>query len=291
MANPGITAKFPGALVSLTTDFGGSFPSLAAPTTLTLNTALLATDHSVVATANIPTSWPSTGWIVIDSEVLHYDSYATATFTITPAAPGPDGRGSQGTTAATHAANASIGMWLTTQQVNQMMAEIIATQTKIGTGASTPSGTTNVLTATGTGTSAWAALPASSITTASADLSGDVSITPANTWVDGPSVSLAAGTWFIAAQGLLQNTAQNSMHIRLYNSTDAAVIADAESYVTGAVWTNLSCFDLLVIAGTKTVKLQAASDLAGGACTLKAAVANPTSGGNIATRIIALKVA
>lgn len=122
-------AKYPAALAALT-DFGGELPSMPAAE-LTLNTQILSTDVvpiSMVATTTIPTSFPATGWLVVDNELFHYSSYTAATFTI-------DVRAVQtvygGGAAATHTAGAVIGAYLTAQGLNQMFAELVALEAQL----------------------------------------------------------------------------------------------------------------------------------------------------------------
>ena len=64
--------------------------------------------------------------------------------------------------------------------LNAIIADLLASETKIGTGASTPTAST-VLGGTGTGTSAWTASPTVSglLTAAGVTISGNVAIVPA----------------------------------------------------------------------------------------------------------------
>lgn len=141
MPNDGITAKFPTATVALA-DFGGSHPPLSAPTTLVLQTSLVAGDLSVVSSTPIPASYPAAGWITIDSEIIRYTSFTGSTFTVT--------RGAQQTTAASHTAGANIGLWFTPQELNQIEAEIVALESQYVQGANLASAaTTDLSTATG----------------------------------------------------------------------------------------------------------------------------------------------
>lgn len=93
---------------------------------LSLNTQINSTDVtplSIVCTTNIPASFPAAGWVVIDSEVFHYSSFSVATFTC-------DARAAQtgygAGAAATHTVGAIIGLYLTAQAWNQLVAEVIA---------------------------------------------------------------------------------------------------------------------------------------------------------------------
>lgn len=123
------TAKYPATLVALT-DVGGEFPSVPNQE-LSLNADITNAVLSVVTTAPIPAYWPVTGWITIDSELLRYDSFTGSTFTINAA-----GRGVQsvygGGVAAAHTAGAVIGLYLTAQAFNQVIAELVALEVQLG---------------------------------------------------------------------------------------------------------------------------------------------------------------
>lgn len=122
-----IAAKFPAAIVAQA-DLGGPLNSIPA-NELVLNTSLLSTDTSVVATVTIPTTFPTSGWLTIDSEVMHYSSYTGSTFTI-------DVRGAQTAygagVAAAHTSGATIGLYYTAQALDQLRSEVIAVENLLG---------------------------------------------------------------------------------------------------------------------------------------------------------------
>lgn len=141
------TTDFPGAL-----DSKDSLVWAANNASTTLATTINSTDTSIVLTSGA--AFPSSGIVLIDSELIAYSSKATDTLTVQAS---PTGRGYESTTAAGHTAGAVVRLVISAASHNVQSDAIIATQTKIGTGASTPAANV-VLTGTGTGTSAWATI-------------------------------------------------------------------------------------------------------------------------------------
>ena len=102
-----------------------------------------ATTITVVSTA----AFPSTGIVRIDDEVISYSAKTSTTFTVQT-------RGFESTTAASHIDGATVSLDITAASNNAKNTAIIALETKVGTGSSTPTANT-VLRGTGTGTSAF----------------------------------------------------------------------------------------------------------------------------------------
>jgi hypothetical protein len=126
------------------------------------------------------------------------------------------------------------------------------------------------------------------ITTAEADLGGDVTMTNANQYYDGPSVSLAAGTWFITGTLTVRAGAANCvLTAQLWDGTTTESSSETRMATSGAQYT-ISLSGIIVLAGTTTVKLSAAST-AGGGSIFAAAFFNGV--GNNASHIRAIKVA
>lgn len=126
------TPRLPGNLPRLVEEFGGEMPGIDGLTELTITadiTLAAAAPLSVVVNEAIPAGWPQVGWVVIDSEVFHHSAYnaGTKTFTL-------DSRAQQGTAAALHTAGAVLAKWLTRDQWNQVVDELIALATT-GAGA------------------------------------------------------------------------------------------------------------------------------------------------------------
>ncbi|HEY0004540.1 MAG TPA: hypothetical protein VGB17_06985 [Pyrinomonadaceae bacterium] len=107
------------------------------------------TSGSAQVTVDSTTSFPATGVLLIDNEQITYTAKTSTTFTGL-------GRGAFSTTAASHNINTSVRGAIVAAVTNTHASAIAATQAKIGTGASTPTGGT-ILKGTGTGTSAWSA--------------------------------------------------------------------------------------------------------------------------------------
>lgn len=114
-------AKWPAALLALV-DVGGEMAGIV--------TAVLSGSHNaavttITLTAAVPASWPTAGWVTIDSEIIQYGGKSGSTLTSCT-------RGSQtamgGGAAAIHNDQAVVGLYLTPQQWNQIVAEIIAMQ-------------------------------------------------------------------------------------------------------------------------------------------------------------------
>src|SRR3990167_9433546 len=94
MAAPGTTAILPSAL-PLAANFGYAFVNF---NRFTLDGAINASVTAIVVNETIPTDTPQAGYLTCESEIIEYESWATKTFTAVTTT----GRGSQGTTAASH---------------------------------------------------------------------------------------------------------------------------------------------------------------------------------------------
>ena len=129
-----------------------------------------------------------------------------------------------------------------------------------------------------------------SLTQQSAFLGADVTMTNANTWYDGPSLSLAAGTWLLFASANVGRTATTAGNYDLRISTGSTHYASVQQYHASAAnnWAALSCNGVAVLAATTTIKIQVAGTLTNDV--LKAATPNNASGSN-ATGLIALRIA
>lgn len=121
-------AKYPAALMTQA-NIGGELASMPS-VELTLNADITNASGTLVVNEAIPASWPAAGWIILDSEVIHYSAFnaGTKTFTL-------DVRGDQTTygagAAAGHTAGAIVGLYFTAQQWNQLVAEVIALETQL----------------------------------------------------------------------------------------------------------------------------------------------------------------
>jgi hypothetical protein len=134
------TTQYPASL-----DTSVSLPSFVDNKFTYLTAALTnsATSMTVASTSGFPPSGP----IWIDEEQIAYTGSTSTTLTGLTRAFG-------GTTAAAHLINSTVRFALSAAHVNGHSGAVIALETKLGTGASTPA-SGQCLTGTGTGTSAW----------------------------------------------------------------------------------------------------------------------------------------
>jgi hypothetical protein len=129
------------------------------------------------------------------------------------------------------------------------------------------------------------------LTTASSFLSADVTMTNADTWYDGPSISLAAGTWVVdttvtLVKGNLSGT--NSVAVRIGTGTTHYVSSEQAWNTRALAVVSFACSGIITLASTTTIKVQATSQYAGGA--IKAATVYSASG-NTASNINAVRIA
>jgi hypothetical protein len=153
-------------------------PANNAQTTLSGNLTDSATSIVVVSTA----TFSPTGLIAIGNELITYTGKTSTTFTGCI-------RGYDGTTPAAHLNGARVEDLITKAHHNVLAGTVIALETKVGSGASTPSANT-VLRGTGAGTSAFgqivnadidptAAIPYSKLSLTGGIVDGDISASAA----------------------------------------------------------------------------------------------------------------
>lgn len=123
-----------------------------------------------------------------------------------------------------------------------------------------------------------------------AQLSGDVVLAVAGTYYDGPSISLAAGTWLVLAAATIQVAAGANGTVDAVITDGVTTYSSAESTLgANGYRTSLALPPVvIVLAGTTTLKISAAGDNAGGTL-----LANALSNGAppAATRIAAIEIA
>jgi hypothetical protein len=150
-------------------------------------------------------------------------------------------------------------------------------------------GTANFLRADAT----WAAPPSGgSITYAEAALAANVQLTTTGTFYDGPSVSLAAGTWIVFGYiTVTRNATTAATYTGRIDSGGSTVASTQLSVVSLNPHSgNLALQAVVVLGSTTTVKLTATSS-AGTTSTNMRAATNTYGGGDNATRIIAVRLA
>lgn len=127
----------------------------------------------------------------------------------------------------------------------------------------------------------------SGITTDEDKITVDVAMGSANTFYDGGSLTLAAGTYFLSGAVNFRTTAAADFTAKLWNGTaveaSGSLTLHANTY-TGSI--HLS--GVVVLAGSETWKISVAAN--GTTGTLKAAAVNNGAGNN-ATFLYALKIA
>ena len=150
---------------------------------------------------------------------------------------------------------------------NSMATEITASgDIIVGTGSGTfdnlPIGTTGqVLTADTTVSPykvKWATPAAAGLTSQTANLASTVSMTSANTFYDGPSITLAAGTWLLVGQISVEDPGGNGGRCtaKLWDGTTVSTSIDAAPPVGGTGGLTMSAF--VSPTGSTTYKISAA---------------------------------
>jgi len=136
---------------------------------------------------------------------------------------------------------------------NSMATEITAAgDIIVGTGSGTfdnlPIGTTNqVLTADTTVSPykvKWASAGAASLTSQTANLSANVSMPSANTFYDGPSITLAAGTWLLIGQVSIEDPGANGGRntAKLWDGTTVSTSVDSTQPSGSTIGMTMSAF-------------------------------------------------
>ena len=129
------------------------------------------------------------------------------------------------------------------------------------------------------------------ITSLSAALSANVSLTTTATWYNGPSLALVAGTWLVMGRitHVRSATTAETIFARLGDGTThyaSTQFYHASVSGTGVV---LPMFAVITLAATTTIKLQATSSAGASTSTMKAAL-TANGAGNNATNIIAVRL-
>lgn len=129
-----------------------------------------------------------------------------------------------------------------------------------------------------------------SLSNTQAFLGADVAMANANTWYDGPSVLLAAGTWLLMASATIGRTGTTAGNYNIRISTGTTHYASVQQYHASVAnnYAALSCNAIVTLASNTTIKLQAAGTITNDV--LRAATPNNSSGAN-ATGLIAVKIA
>jgi hypothetical protein len=132
--------------------------------------------------------------------------------------------------------------------------------------------------------------PAPSLSSTSAFLASNLTMSAANTWYTGPQVTLASGTWLVMASATIGRTATTAGHYNIRISNGLTHYASVQQYhaSVAANYAALSCNAIITLTASTTIGLYASGTIA--ADVLYAATPNNTSG-NTATGIVAIKIA
>ena len=129
----------------------------------------------------------------------------------------------------------------------------------------------------------------SSLTSQSANLAADVTMTSANTYYDGATISLAAGTWLLIGTMYVDDPSNTggTVTAKLWDGT--TVSSSAEMYVSGTTTqVSITLSGIVVPTGTTTYKMSAATSQ--NIHVIRAA-AQQNGAGNNANHISAVKIA
>lgn len=134
--------------------------------------------------------------------------------------------------------------------------------------------------------------PAGSFISLTASLGADVQLPSSNTFVDGPSLVLPAGTWLVTGTATYQRNATTAVHWLARLSDGTMHHASSQQYqgsVNGHT-ASIGLSAIIVLVAQTTIKLQGAVSVGSTTSLMKAAT--PAAGsGNNATRINAVKIA
>jgi len=152
----------------------------------------------------------------------------------------------------------------------------------------------------GNGSTAWTSLPyagaggSGSITNVSGALSAPVDITSNNTWVDGPSVSLAAGTWLVHSHMTMARNTTTAViwRSRITDKTNHYASGGNSSPSITNQTASVSLSVVITLASTTTIFAQGACHTGASGSANRIVSEIPTMGsGNNATIITAIKLA
>lgn len=137
----------------------------------------------------------------------------------------------------------------------------------------------------------WATPSGGSITSVGGLLAADVAMTANNTWYNGPSVSLTAGTWLVNCHltHWRSTTTAETVFARISDGTNH--YASTQYYHTSVAGTggNLAMTAIITLASTTTIRGQAASSAGASTSLIKAAM-TANGAGNNASIITAIKI-
>lgn len=148
-------------------------------------------------------------------------------------------------------------------------------------------GTTGQVLTVASGIPSWATPSSSGLTSQSADLATTVTMTAANTYYDGPTITLAAGTWLIVAQVTIEDPAGTGGRntSKLWDGT--TVSSSLESSAPAGASTAMTLSGIVAPTGSTTYKVSVASSQ--NLHTIRATAPTNSAGTN-ASHISAVKI-
>ncbi|MCB8994768.1 MAG: hypothetical protein H6538_04090 [Bacteroidales bacterium] len=144
----------------------------------------------------------------------------------------------------------------------------------------------NIITSNGTG-----GFTSGKLNSVTSSFTSDVSITSANTYFNGPAVTLPEGTWFISGTVTVQNTSGSSGEItaKLWD-LGSIVVSSTESYVRSGNWVvSMTVSGVVTLSSSTTLYISVASQAGINSGKIKAAAVN-NSAGNNASMINAVRI-
>lgn len=132
---------------------------------------------------------------------------------------------------------------------------------------------------------------APALANATAALSADVQLVTSNSFYDGPTLTLAAGTWLVSGFAQFQKTTSTASFVTARLSTGTVHYASQCLYhgSVANITLGFAMTAVVTLSGATTVKLQMATTVGIANCLMKAAAPNNASG-NTATVISAIRI-
>ena len=184
--------------------------------------------------------------------------------------------------------------WVAQDDSNAIQNALLTTtgDTIYASSASTPArlgiGSAGQVLTVVSGVPSWATAAGGSLTSQSANLASNVTMTSANTYYDSVSISLAAGTWYIVAQTSIEDGGGNGGRktAKLWDGTTVTSSLDSTQPTGGTIGMTLS--GIVVPATTTTYKVSVAGSQ--GSQTILATATTNGAGANV-SHISAIKIA
>lgn len=125
--------------------------------------------------------------------------------------------------------------------------------------------------------------------TAKNAIAADVTMTVANQFYDGPSVSLASGTWFLSGTVTVEhNSASANITAKLWDGTTVEASTEVHNKIGTATRNSMSLSGIITITSTTTWKISVTSDVGTNGIIKAAAVTN--GAGNNASFLRAVRI-